>query len=152
MADRIRRALPHEAPALTALAHRSKAHWRYDPQMLERFVEEIAVTPDEVEEDEVWVLEDAAGRVTGFCRLVAGDPAVLHDLWVEPEAIGRGVGRRLWDAAVDRARSGGATAMELDADPNAAGFYERMGARQVGETPSSIIPGRSLPRMRVDLD
>jgi hypothetical protein len=53
--------------------------------------------------------------------------------------------------AVSRARAGGASALELDADPNAVGFYERMGARQVGETPSSVVPGRSLPRMRIDL-
>jgi hypothetical protein len=41
--------------------------------------------------------------------------------------------------------------MELDADPNAVGFYERMGAEVVGETPSRIMPDRTLPRMRVTL-
>lgn len=152
MADRVRRALPQEADALTTLAHRSKAHWGYEPAMLARFVEEIGVTRAEIEQDEVWVVEDVRGRPLGFCRLVPGDPAVLEDLWVEPEEIGRGRGADLWDVAVDLARSQGATALELDADPNAVGFYERMGARRVGETPSSIIPGRSLPRMRFELE
>ena len=43
----------------------------------------------------------------------------------------------------------GAAALEIDADPHAAGFYERMGAVRIGETPSSLIPGRSLPRLRL---
>ena len=39
--------------------------------------------------------------------------------------------------------------VELTADPNAAGFYERMGAVQIGEA-ESVIDGqiRKLPRMR----
>jgi hypothetical protein len=42
--------------------------------------------------------------------------------------------------------------LELDAEPNAMGFYERMGAVRVGVTASTLVPGRELPRMRVPLD
>lgn len=76
---------------------------------------------------------------------------MLEDLWLEPEAIGAGHGRRLWEHAVAVARACGASAMELDAEPNAMGFYERMGAVRVGVTASSVVPGRELPRMRVPL-
>ena len=38
------------------------------------------------------------------------------------------------------------------ADPHAAGFYERNGARQIGEAPSDAIPGRSLPLYEIMLD
>ncbi len=69
-------------------------------------------------------------------------------MWVEPDAMGNGHGRRLFEHAVAIARSLGATALELDADPNAVGFYERMGMERIGETPSTLIPGRALPRMR----
>jgi hypothetical protein len=31
------------------------------------------------------------------------------------------------------------------ADPNAAGFYRRIGARDIGEAPSDAIAGRMLP-------
>jgi hypothetical protein len=33
--------------------------------------------------------------------------------------------------------------------PNAEGFYRKMGAERVGETPSGSIPGRMLPLMQV---
>lgn len=149
--SRIRSARPEEAEQLSGLARRSKAHWGYDAEFLRRVTAELTIMPLAIAEHEVWVLE-ADGRVIGFHRVIPGDPAVLEDLWLEPEAIGGGHGRRLWEHAIGVARAGGASAMELDAEPNAMGFYERMGAVRVGVTASSVIPGRELPRMRVPLD
>ena len=37
--------------------------------------------------------------------------------------------------------------MTILADPNAAAFYERMGARYLRHAPSDAIPGRTLPSM-----
>jgi hypothetical protein len=36
-------------------------------------------------------------------------------------------------------------------DPNAAPFYERMGAVPAGDAPSDAIPGRRLPLLHLDL-
>ena len=150
-ATRIRRARPDEADALTALARRAKAHWGYDAGFMERIRDAMSISPADVEGDEVWVLDDGTGRIVGYHRVLAGDPAEIEDLWVEPDAMGAGHGRRLFEHAVAIARSGGASAVELDADPNAVGFYERMGMRRIGETPSTTFPGRSLPRVRLEL-
>jgi GNAT superfamily N-acetyltransferase len=149
--DRIRRARPDEAEALTALATRSKAHWGYDADFMARIAEAMAVSADDVRTDEVWVLEDVNGRFIGFHRVIAGDPAEIEDLWVEPAAMGQGHGRRLFEHAREIAAAIGASAVELDADPNARGFYERMGMVHVGDTPSNLVPGRTLPRMRLEL-
>jgi GNAT superfamily N-acetyltransferase len=148
---RIRRARPEEAGLLSALARRSKAHWDYDPDFLRRAEAQLTVTSRTIVEQEVWVLQ-LEDRLVGFHQVVPGEPSVVEDLWLEPEAIGLGLGRCLWEHAVEVARASGASSMELDAEPNALGFYERMGAVRVGETPSSVAPGRSLPRMRVELD
>ena len=150
MSERIRRARPDEAAALTALATRAKAHWGYDAAFMERVRDAMSLSPADVEADGVWVLEDGAGRMLGFHRVIAGDPAEIEDLWVDPDAMGAGHGRRLFEHAVGVATSTGASAIELDADPNARGFYERMGMAQVGETPSNLLPGRTLPRMRLE--
>lgn len=147
----IRRARLDEAASLTDLALRSKAHWGYDADFMARAVPELTVPPAAMTDHEVWVLENATVGVVGFHRVIPGDPAVLEDLWLEPHAIGRGLGRILWRHAAGVARAGGAKAMEFDAEPYALGFYERMGAVQIGATPSRIIPGRVLPRMRLDL-
>ena len=50
--------------------------------------------------------------------------------------------------AVDRAHVAGAAVLRITSDPNAVGFYERRGARQVGSIASSI-PGRDLPLMEL---
>ncbi len=147
----IRRAHPDEADALTALATRAKAHWGYDAEFMDRVSDAMTLSPADVEAHEVWVLDDGAD-VVGFHRVLPGNPAELEDMWVEPAAIGAGHGRRLFEHACAIAQSAGAGALELDADPNAVGFYERMGMRRIGETASTLIPGRSLPRMRLELD
>ena len=148
---RIRRARPSEADELSALAQRSKAYWGYDDAFMERARAELTIGADAIAEHDVWVLEDEAGDVVGWHRVIGGEAAILEDLWLEPSAIGAGHGRRLWEHAASMARASGASVMELDADPNAVGFYERMGAEVVGETPSRIVRDRTLPRMRVTL-
>lgn len=149
--ERIRQARPEEAEELTALAHRSKAHWGYGDDFMARAVDAIVINADVIGAHEVWVLESDAGAPLGVYRVIPGEPAFLEDLWIEPSEIGRGRGRELWSHALATARRLGAQALELDADPNARAFYERMGARQVGETPSRIEDGLLLPRMRVEL-
>jgi GNAT superfamily N-acetyltransferase len=138
--------------ALTALTLRSKAHWGYDAAFMAAASRELVITAVGISSHEVWVLEDKEGRVLGYHRVIPGDPAVLEDLWVEPDVIGTGRGRILLDHAVQVARGGGARALEFDADPNAVGFYERMGAVRIGVTPSTIRAGRELPRMRLVLE
>jgi GNAT superfamily N-acetyltransferase len=151
MRDRIRRARADEADALTALATRAKAHWGYDADFMDRVSDAMTLSPADLGAHEVFVLLDPSGAIVGFHRVVPGDPAELEDMWVEPGAMRNGHGRRLFEHATAVARSLGAAALELDADPNATGFYERMGMERVGETPSTLIPGRSLPRMRLEL-
>lgn len=49
------------------------------------------------------------------------------------------------------ARALGLSSLLIDADPNAEGFYLRMGAERVGEVPSGSISGRMLPLLRYGL-
>lgn len=145
---RIRRARLIEAAALTELVLRSKAHWGYDAAFMALCVSELTVQPAAIEAGEVWVAEDGTG-LAGILEVVPeGRKAEIRLIFVAPERIGRGVGAALWRHAEARARALGADRIELDADPNAVPFYERMGMRIVGESPSGSIPGRVLPRMR----
>jgi GNAT superfamily N-acetyltransferase len=67
--------------------------------------------------------------------------------------MGSGVGRSLFEHARDRARELRLPVLELSADPNAEGFYERMGAKRVGDVPAGMngAASRVLPRMRINL-
>ncbi|MYS01695.1 MULTISPECIES: GNAT family N-acetyltransferase, partial [unclassified Streptomyces] len=75
----------------------------------------------------------------------------LGMMFVEPDAIGQGVGRLLFGHAREQARRLGFTLLTIDADPNAEPFYTAMGAVRVGAVPSGSVPGRMLPLLELAL-
>lgn len=142
---------PSECKMLSDLCLRSKAYWGYDAAFLEACREELTLTADTLQNYEVAV----AVSQNRICGLVQLDPIVpcgaLEKLFVDPDAIGKGVGRRLFDWAVEIARQKGMTHFTIDGDPNSVPFYLKMGARLTGSTPSGSIKGRMLPQFRYDL-
>ena len=151
MTRSIRRARPDEAPALRALAHRSKAHWPYSAEFLAAVEPMLQLDAQDVAAHEVWVLE-LDGAVAGWHRVTLHGPrAELEDLWLEPPVIGTGLGRILFEHAIGVAETAGATAMEWDAEPYAEGFYRAMGGEEIGRSPSAAEAGRTLSRMRLGL-
>ena len=141
----IRPAHPAEAELLTSIALRSKAHWGYDPGFMQACVPALTLTPARIQAEPLFVLEED-GRVLGFGGLrVEGDAAELTQLFVEPDAIGRGYGRRLWCHAVALACVLGARRLRIESDPFAEAFYRAMGAERIGQAASEAIPGRMLP-------
>ncbi|MSP74995.1 MAG: GNAT family N-acetyltransferase [Rhodospirillaceae bacterium] len=148
----VRLARAGEGPALTALCVRSKAHRGYDAEFMRLSASALAVQEDDIVTGRVLVAADAAGHSLGVAAVLGGDDTVdLDALFVDPLAIGSGAGRALFAAALDLARGLGARRMTILADPNAAAFYERMGARFLRNAPSDAIPGRALPLYEYDL-
>jgi GNAT superfamily N-acetyltransferase len=72
-------------------------------------------------------------------------------MFVEPRAMGTGVGRKLFEAIVALIAAEGAKKLVILADPNAEEFYRRMGAKRVGDAPSESIPGRRLPLLEFEI-
>ena len=146
----IRRATPDEAATLTAIAHAAKRYWRYPEHWIEHWKVDLTITPDFIADNEVFVAI-VGDRIAGCCALVVNDSlAEIEHMWIKPEHIGAGVGRALFDQVRDRANELHLPALELSADPNAEGFYERMGAARVGEVRADMNgQTRLLPRMRI---
>ncbi|ANK81208.1 MAG: hypothetical protein TEF_10685 [Rhizobiales bacterium NRL2] len=147
----IRRAVAADSAALTELALRSKVHWGYDATFMDACRDELTVTPGQIAERTMLVVEDG-GRLVAMAGLEPDTDALgLWNMFVTPERIGTGLGGVLFRAIAVEARRAGAHCLYIDSDPNARPFYERMGARLVSESPSASIPGRTLPRLRLDL-
>lgn len=147
----VRPARADEAGELGRLALRSKAHWGYDQEFLDRCREVLTMRADELGARRT-VVAERAGRVLGFYTLDGAPPVgELGNLWIDPADLRTGVGRLLWEHATATARALGFTSMTLDADPHAEGFYLAMGAVRVGEVESELLPGRLLPRVVVRL-
>jgi GNAT superfamily N-acetyltransferase len=142
----IRAAEPGERERLREIAIASKAHWGYDEEQVRRWGEGLELSPG-VDR----FVAEVDGEVVAYASLVCEDDVcVLDELWVEPEWIGKGVGSGLFRFALARAREGGARRLEWEAEPNAVGFYERMGGRYLRDSEPSAW-GRVTPVMGIDL-
>ena len=136
-----------ELAALSGLCLRSKAHWGYSGDMLKAFEGELTVTPQDLADDAIMLAEDKRG-VAGVVQLSKqGEDAVLEKLFVEPARLGEGTGKLLYVWACRVARENGARNLLIDSDPDAAGFYEGLGAVRSGTAKSGSIPGRTLPHL-----
>ena len=144
-AFQVRRARPEEATDLTTLAHAAKRHWNYPDAWIAAWRDALTLTPAYVRTHDVFAATDAAGTLLGFYALNERDGTVeLDHFWVHPDAMGQGVGRRLFEHAVSRVRDTGASLLEIDADPNAEGFYLKLGARRVGEVVTEVLGTRRV--------
>jgi ribosomal protein S18 acetylase RimI-like enzyme len=125
-------ARPENAEALTAIAFAAKRYWGYPERWIERWREQLTMRPEFIVQHETYaaVIGD---RLMGFYALgQSGNRSELLHLWVLPDAMGRGIGRALFLHAVERVKASGGTELLIESDPNAAGFYQRLGARHVG--------------------
>jgi predicted N-acetyltransferase YhbS len=143
----IRPARTGEAPILTELCLRAKAHWGYDPGFMAAAAPLLRIGEAEI---------GAGGVLTALqrqthCGVAAMVPLrrpnwfELSHLFVAPDCLRVGIGRALFQAAIVLATGRGATHVSILSDPYAAAFYEKLGARRCGEAPSGVAPNRMLP-------
>ena len=149
----IRRANPEQADELTRIALAAKAYWGYPKHWMEIWAPQLTFSPKYFEENEGWVA-CVDEMPVGFYTLQEKDgTASIENLWVLPEFIGKGVGKTLFLHAVELSRQRGYETLQLEADPNAAGFYEKMGMHKIGEQRYPEMDGqpRILPIMEMKL-
>jgi GNAT superfamily N-acetyltransferase len=132
------RAKPEDAEALTEIAHAAKRHWGYPERWIESWREILTMRPEFIAANVTYsAIEE--GCPVGFYLLTTEDDDMhLDHLWIAPPAMGRGIGRALFEHAVAQARGLDHRTLKMEADPNAEGFYTRMGARRAGVTVTSI--------------
>ena len=146
----IRRATRDQSNVLTTIAHAAKRHWGYPERWIDAWKDVLTITADYISTNEVYVAMEGEEAV-GFYAVVRGGEdgrVVLDHMWVLPGHIGAGVGREMFNHSAETALSLSATDLEIESDPNAEGFYLRMGARRAGEVVSELEgKPRSLPRL-----
>lgn len=148
----IQRAKPEQAGELTALTIASKRHWNYPETWIQIWLPSLTITPDYIRENETWVAMKCQTCVAYYSLKHEGKDLWLDNLWVLPEFIGKGMGRDLFQHALEKSRALGATTLRIESDPNAQSFYEKMGARKVVERQTEVDgQPRALPVMEIEL-
>jgi ribosomal protein S18 acetylase RimI-like enzyme len=148
----IRPADPLEAKALSEIALAAKRHWRYPERWIELWISQLTFDAHYFEKNETWVAELEGKPVAFYTMLDEDGTAWIENLWVLPDCMGKGIGRELFFHALALARQRGYTSLRLEADPNASGFYEKMGMHKIGERHSEVDgQPRILPVMGMNL-
>ncbi|MCE1254287.1 MAG: GNAT family N-acetyltransferase, partial [Anaerolineae bacterium] len=109
-----------DAALLREICLKSKAYWNYPREWMDQLSHSAIITSESINRDIVCKIMHE-NETLGWYRLIteSSNGALLEDLWVLPDAIGRGIGRMLFEHMLEQAHSGGFTAVELDADPHA---------------------------------
>src|SRR5262245_23535816 len=144
--ESIRDALPDEASALEALQRRASDVWEEYRAQLAAHPDAIAPPHRAIAEGRVRVAADASGRPLGFSVVqpVEDGRCELDDLFVEPDWMRRGVGRLLVDDVGARAAAAGASYVDVIANPNALGFYSRLGFEETGAASTRFGSARRM--------
>lgn len=152
MSVEIHKAAPEDASALTRIAHAAKRHWGYPEKWMTLWRDDLTLTPDFISNNAVFAAKRGEELIGFYALTIEGGKAELEHLWVRPDQIGQGAGRRLFEHAASEAASMNAMVIEIASDPNAEGFYLKMGARKIGEIVSTIEGSRrALPRLVFDV-
>ena len=146
------RAKPENAETLTQIAHAAKRHWGYPESWIAAWRDVLAMRAEFIAENIAFVAMEAE-RAIGFYVLTTEDDGLhLDHLWILPDVMRRGIGRALFEHAIAQATNLGFDSLKIEADPNADGFYKRMGAKRVGVSVSEVEgERRELPLLEFSL-
>jgi len=148
----IQRAGPELAGRLTDIAFSAKRHWGYPEVWIQYWAPLLTITPVMFQRQEIFTAS-VNGEVVAFSALsFQGKRACLEHLWVLPGFMGRGIGTDLFRHALARCKEMGVQVLEIESDPNAQFFYERMGAQKTGEN-VTMLDGhpRVLPVLEIPI-
>jgi maltose O-acetyltransferase len=150
----IHKASPDDSSELRAISFAAKRVWNYPDSYFEVWKNELTITPDYIQKNIVNVAE-YEGETLGYYSIVqveqdfwAGQVFVraghwLEHIFIKPRVIKQGIGTELIRHAEEACKELGLKQIYIFSDPNAKGFYEKIGAKYLGESPSSI-EGRTV--------
>jgi GNAT superfamily N-acetyltransferase len=140
------RARSDDADALTAIAHAAKRHWGYPENWIAAWRDTLTMRPEFITTNVAYIAVENERPVGFYVLTQEPDGPHLDHLWILPSSMGRGIGRALFEHAATEVNRLGFRSMKIEADPNAEGFYKRMGAIRIGTSTSETCgERRELP-------
>jgi len=140
-----------DIPLLVKTAFDSKKYWGYPDEWMEMWRSQFDVTEGFIQENIV-IKAFFENQFVGFFVLVDLGKKVwdLDAFWIVASEIGKGFGRLIFAHMMELVKKEDVKKLEVVADPNANGFYEKMGGKWVRKFPS-MPEGRELDVYEFDL-
>jgi len=141
--------------ALTNIAFIAKRHWKYPEEYMEKWKDELTITKNDILRNNIYVAR-VQDRILGFYSIAknnedfwAGEVFIQRGYWLEhifilPEFHKKGIGSELIKHAIKKCKELKIKRLLVFVDPFARGFYEKVGAKHLYDSKSSI-PGRMIP-------
>lgn len=142
---KIVRAKPNDAAQLSEISYKSKSYWGYPEEWLQKWKDDLIISSDYISNNEVYKAE-LDNSIIGFCAIEQKENyfEIIH-LWLLPKFIGYGFGASLLNETIRKVVPP-KSLIRVESDPNALGFYQRQGFRQISKV-ESYPPGRYLPML-----
>ena len=139
---RIRDAVIDDLPVLNTISVASKSYWKYPKEWITAWQKDLTITELDLKEMLVKVAEINC-RIVGFGAIKESKHVyeIMH-LWVSPDLIKQGIGKILLQSLINSTKS--KKPIKVESDPNAYGFYTKMGFHVIGEI-QSYPSNRFLP-------
>ena len=136
---------------LNRIAVESESYWGYDSDFMNEFKVIYQVTENFIRKNPTFILYEN-DKIIGFYSLsIKPEENTIEYFYIEPECIGKGYGEKMWKHLVTYCKSHNIKDFILVTSPQAKGFYEKMGAVQIGEVESTLKKGRIIPKLKCTL-
>ncbi|WP_439478990.1 GNAT family N-acetyltransferase [Chryseobacterium aquaticum] len=143
---------PEDDKILTEITKKSKAHWGYSDEQIEKWSQDLMITKDYIKKSEVYKLSLNDKIIAYYSYLNINENTVkLDNLFVVPEEMRKGYGKMLMNDCINKTKKEKTAKIILEADPNAEKFYEGFGFLKISQIETSI-KNRFLPVMELKLD
>lgn len=143
----ITRAETKDALILTNIAIRSEAYWGYNFEFMEKFKSVYKISEDFIENNPTYIIIDE-DIIVGFYGILINESEIsLEYLFIEPQYIGKGYGKMLWNHMISECKVLNIKEFMLVTSQQAKEFYIKLGAKICGEVDSLVIKGRKVPKL-----
>lgn len=148
---KIIKANPDDDKILTEITKKSKAHWGYSDEQMEKWSQDLMISKDYIRNNEIYKLLVNNETIAYYSYFNINENTVkLDNLFVVPEEMGKGYGKMLMNDCINKTKKEKTAMIILEADPNAEKFYEGFGFLKISQIETSI-KNRFLPVMELKL-
>ena len=148
---RIEKVNTTDSEILTQITKKSKAYWGYSAEQIQKWEVSLTISQDYIREHDVFKLVKDNVIIGYYSYLFEdGKNVKMDNLFILPEYIGKGFGKYLFLDFLNRMKEAEIQTIQLDSEPNAEGFYSKMGFVKIGAFETSI-KDRFMPVMEMKL-